>query len=171
MILKTCPELLDRTGQTVQTSGMEEKCSLWDMHTAVHTLLLHKDYWAGKQARRSLGAAKRKLCTSPGEMPLSPRRVPKSRTELRVALRQWAGALPGAAQTADIVHGWGQAHLTAAKRTLMLDSDRPLTIRSIMFSVSMIWAKELRSVHNSTASMACWGFGYSTLNVTYKICS
>lgn len=99
MILKTCPELLDRTGQTVQTSGMEKKCSLWDMHTAVHTLLLHKDYWAGKQARRSLGAAKRKPCTSPGEMPLSPRRVPKSRTELRVALRQWAGVLPGAAQT------------------------------------------------------------------------
>lgn len=29
-------------------------------------------------------------------------------------------------------------YLTAAKRTLMLDSDRPLTILSIMFSVSVI---------------------------------
>lgn len=33
-------------------------------------------------------------------------------------------------------------YLTAAKRTLMLDSDRPLTILSIMFSVSVIWRKE-----------------------------
>lgn len=32
----------------------------------------------------------------------------------------------------------GASYLTAAKRTLILDSDKPLTILSIMFSVSVI---------------------------------
>lgn len=119
--------------------------------------------------REKPGNSQEKTVHQPRTTAPTPRRVPSSRTEFRVALSQQFCQVQY--RLWQVLHGRGQAHLTAAKRTLMLDSDRPLTIRSIMFSVSMIWAKELRSVHNSTAFMACWGFGYRILNVTEKNCS
>lgn len=168
MILKTCPELLDRTGQTVQTSRMEEKSSLWDMHTpmdtAVHTLLLHKDYWAGMQQGEGWEQPRENPAPAQDNCPSLPGGLPAA----ELSSEQLSDSSPRCSMGCDRGSGQGQAHLTAAKRTLMLDSDRPLTIRSIMFSVSMIWAK---NSGQCTAFMACWGFGCSIFNVTYKNCS
>lgn len=155
MILKTCPELLDRTGQTVQTSGMEEKSSLWDMHTP--WALLYTPCCSTRIPE--LGARQGETWDQPGENPAPAQdhcpSPPGGLPRAELSSGQLSDSSPSAAQA---VQGRGQAHLTAAKRTLMLDSDRPLTMRSIMFSVSMICTKNSAqcTAHSTHGLLGFW---------------